>query len=387
MTTTRKRLTAIVTALALLFAALFALGGSYGKTAYALVPEYEENPHEYDALYYFTDYCQVVNPERLAHEFYNRDVIVDRQIDLDETKLAQMIQNGYFYGFNDFSVVIIDIKTFKPDPFLLYDLFYSLKWEQNCVTSFVTVYEYDQFNEEDGTYYDPWFMDCVDIFIDDSNYDRLNSFIDNSFQHLIDTNGTVDNTAYLIDGYLVDVGTERDLGDYPYYGDSNEGSEYIKNNFGADMDTLCTDSPFLGIFVKHLVCLVDPPYWYDPNRFESYKEIADVLKQKDIKLLVYMGGSRFVDILTWEVKRNDPFEFITGEADIPYINNICVFGFWELTRDFYEYFNIKAMAGELIPPIYILIVDYPYNDDGLLPVITDSELSEMYGNEWDDAAY
>ena len=381
MTTTEKRLSIAATALALLVAVLFAMGGIFGTSAHALAPEYNEDPYYYD-IYYFTDYYQVIEPARLEEEFDGRHVFVDRQKDLDETKFADMIQNGYFYGLNSDSVVIIDIKTFKPDPYVLYDLFYNLKSEQNCRTIFVSIYEYNQ-TEEDGTQYDPWFMEHVDKFIDDSNYDRLNSFIYNSFRDIYNARDTVDNTAYIIDGYLVDVGTECDLGD------DGVPDDYIQNNFGADMDTLCADSPFLGILVKQLICWLETPYIYDPNYYNSYEEIAQKLRDDyDIRLLIHMGGNKFVDILTWEVcERNNACDFIGESSDAQKsIDKVYVFGFWQLTQDFYDYLELSATIGEPLPTIYILIVDYPYNDDGILPMITDSSLANIYGREWDESA-
>ena len=377
MTTTEKRLSIAATALALLVAVLFAMGGIFGTSAHALAPEYNEDPYYYD-IYYFTDYYQVIEPARLEEEFDGRHVFVDRQKDLNETQFANMIQNGYFYGLNSDSVVIIDIKTFKPDPYVLYDLFYNLKVEQNCKTIFVSVYEYNQ-TEEDGTYYDPWFMEHVDKFIDDSNYDRLQSFIYNSIANIYDARGTVDNTAYIIDGYLVDVGTERDLGD-----GNGVPDDYIQNNFGADMDTLCADSPFLRIFLEKLMGRLKWGYEYN-----NYEDIAYKLREDHcVKLLVHMGGNKFVDILTWEVcERNNACDFI-GELNDEQksIDNVAVFGFWHMTQDFYDYLELSAIIGEPLPTIYILIVDYPNNEDGLLPVITDSSLAKAYGREWDESA-
>lgn len=383
MTTTEKRLSIAATAMALLLAVLFAMGGIFGTSAHALAPEYNEDPYYYD-IYYFTDYCQAIDPARLEEEFDGRRVFVDRQKDLDETKFANMVQNDYFFDSVLSNIVIIDIKTFKPDPYLLYDLFERLKADQNCMTVFVTSYEYDRLiSEEDGTYYDPWFKDSVDIYIDDSNYDRLRTFIDNSFSDMNFAN----NTAYIIDGYLVDVGTERDLGDgngVPDYGDDGEGSDYIKNNFGADMDTLCADSPFLRIFLEKLIDRIDRSYVY-----KDYEDIAFNLRQYyGVKLLVHMGGNKFVDILTWEVcEQSNPFDFTVESYDEQKcIDNVCVFGFWRLTQDLYDYFELRLLAGEQVPSIYILIVDYPNNDDGILPVITDSSLAKVYGREWDGAA-
>lgn len=377
MTTTRKRISIAATALALLLAVLFAMGGTFGTSAHALAPEYNEDPYYYD-VYYFTDYCQVIEPARLEEEFDGRHVLVDRQKDLDETKFADMIQNGYFNGLNSDAIVIIDIKTFKPDPYVLYDLFYNLKVEQNCRTIFVSIYEYNQ-TEDDGTQYDPWFMEHVDKFIDDSDYDRLQTFIDNSFSDISQPNGSVNNTAYIIDGYLVDVGTERDLGD-----GNGMPDDYIQNNFGADMDSLCADSPFLRIFLEKLMWRLYLGYEYD-----NYEDIAQYLREScKVRLLVHMGGNKFVDILTWEVcEQSNPFDFmVESDDELTRIDNVAVFGFWRLTQDFYDYFELRLLTGEQIPSIYILIVDYPNNEDGLLPVITEPWLAEAYGREWDESA-
>lgn len=383
MTTTRKRLTAVCAALALILTSIFTVGGLFGKQAHALVPEYTG---DFETIYYFTDYCQAVDPITLAKQFPDRSIVVDRQTELNESKLREMVyEEGYFYGLNNWTFIVIDIKTFKPDPVLLYDIFFSLNVEQDCRTAFVTVYEYNQY-EEDGTTYDPWFMDYVDIYIDDSDYDRLKSFTFNAFRHTFNNNGTVNNTAYIIDSNLVDIGTERDLESDPFIGGvDDEGNRYDNNNFGADLETLCKDSAYLDIFVKELACWKEMPDNYDPNYFDTYDKILDALISPEnyVKILVYMGEDKYVDILTWDIYLcNDVFEFINGEPDEDYyINNVVAFGFINFTHEFYDYFYNKVCAGEPIPSIYAVIVDYPY-DDGILPVITDDALEALYGLEW-----
>ena len=53
---------------------------------HALVPEYTG---DFETIYYFTDYCQAVDPITLAKQFPDRSIVVDRQTELNESKLRE----------------------------------------------------------------------------------------------------------------------------------------------------------------------------------------------------------------------------------------------------------------------------------------------------------
>ncbi len=344
----KKRLMVVVMSLALFLTGIFAVGGIDSKKADAFSPNYNGDPY---TIYYFTDYYPTVTYDELVNEFGSYNVVYDRQF-ITESEFTEMVYNGYFEGF-DFGtcVVIIDIKTFMPDSYVLYDLFFDLQQNQGCITAFVSIYS-------DSEYYDSAFLEYVNVFVNDGELVRLKNFLYNSFYDLYYRDGTVDSTTYMIDGCLVD----------------------IYNLFGADMDTLCSTSPFLRVFLEQLILRLEGSY------YSSYEEIADRLRDDHaIKLLVYnVYDGYFVDILTWNIYSYYDIDQIKSEGAAT--DFVCAFGFWSFNYNYYQIlWNIQYGEGYDIP-IYALAID-PVNYDPMgLNVITEWELGEEYGFEWYDEA-
>lgn len=335
----KRKFVAIILAAAALFAGIFTVGWIPNQKAGALAPGYKGEP---ETIYYFTDYYQTVTYKELKAEFGSYHILYDRQT-VNEQEFADMVYNGYFEGFNfGTCVVIIDIKTFKPDSCVLYELFSDLQQNQGCITAFVTIYS-------KSDYTDTTFLDYVNIFINDWEMTRLKNFLNNAFIDLVNRNGTINSTAYLIDSYLVDV----------------------NNFYGADINTLCNHSLFLQMFLKQLY------YRFGGSGDPTYEEIANLLRDYySVKLLVYLGGAGFVDILTWQ----------TYSADNTDTTFTCAFGFWKFTDSYYTLLNLLKGAGSGISPIYALLVDPICYDPLGLDITTNSELGAMYGYEWNDDA-
>lgn len=346
----KKKLLIVIISLVLLLTGVFVTGGIDNKKADALSLNYTGEPN---TIYYFTDYYPTVTYDELVSEFGSYNVVYDRQT-ITELEFTDMVYNGYFYGFDyGTCVVIIDIKTFMPEPQVLYDLFFDLQENQGCITAFVSIYN-------DGEYGDNAFLEYINVFVNDGELVRLKNFLNNSFRKKTKMDGTVDSTTYLIDGYLVDI-------------------HYF---WGADMDTLCNTSVFLKIFLEHLVLQLNDNY-----RYNSYEEIAEILRDEkhSIKLLVYdENNGYFVDILRWNIYYYYNIEqLMRGEPETKFV---CAFGFWEFTYNYYQLlWDIQHVEGYDIT-VYALVID-PVNYDPMgLNIITDLDLNEEYGYELDDEA-
>lgn len=336
-------------AFALLVAGLASFGVFSETNASALTPDYNGDP---DTIYYFSDYYPTLTYEELENEFGWYNIVIDHQY-VDEQEFYDMIHDGYFWGFDyDTCVVIIDIKTFMPDPYELLDLFAMLK-SQGCITVYVSIYdEYD--------YSDTEFLEFLDVFVNDYQFDRLQSFIYNALYDYkwMYRDGDLFDTGFIIDGNLIDV------------------EEY----FGDDMDTLCENSPFLRYFLYYLRWFMGIRY----DEFENYQELADMLRDwYAIQIYVHVGGNEYVEILSWTTY------YFDCVYDVP-SSQLCVFGFWKLDDDFYRFlYEAQYEYGYYsdFMPIYILEAEpIDYSEFGLQVITDDVELSEWYGIEWHEAA-
>lgn len=331
---------------ALVFAMLIAcvaFFGSTGQNAQALSPDYTGTQN---TIYYFYDLYPTISPERLTAEFGTYTIVYDRQIS-DQQYFTTLVNNGYFSGFAEACVVIIDIKTFKPSPAVLLDLFYSLKEEQMCVTAFATVYAQNDYSETD-------FLDYVDSFLC-VNFDALDHFFDfvisdfdaNALENADPpTSSAWDRLAGCV--FLLD---NREICSYA----TLIGSQR------PDIVTLCAASPYLTHFLERLANYIDP------NHIYSIPEIAEKLMEQGVKLLVYVPDYNdevlfeFVDILTWTRYTSQQFQ------DEILSNPVCALGIWSFTHAFYQYLcNIWQPESTVF--IYAMKVDPIIYDPEGLPV-------------------
>ena len=313
----KNRLVFVIMSLVLFVTGIFSMGGIDTKKANALSSEYNGEPN---TIYYFTDYYPTLTYNDLTSEFPNYNVVYDRQF-IGESQFTNMVNNGYFSGFDyGTCVVIIDIKLFKPNPYVLYNLFSNLQQQQGCITAFVSAYA-------ESAYNDISFLNHVNVFVRDEDFIGLRNFFAYAFEDLDSGNVMMDSTTYLIDGNLVNI--------YSF--------------FDEDMDTLCAGSPFLRFFLEELIV------WLEIDFYDTYEQIADELRSDfpEIKILVYdVNNDYFVDILTWNVYSYNAIRQQIREGDLD--DAICAFGFWEFTDGFYEILYDIQYAEEYDIPIYVL---------------------------------
>ena len=298
------------------------------------------------AIYYFNDYYPTVTKSEMQDEFLGMNIVYDHQW-VDYYSFNNLIDNEYFSRVATNSVAIIDIKTFIPDTSYLSDLFFYLKNEKQCKVMFVSAYALSDFDSND-------FMDYVDGFFK-SNFERLRSFLRNALTDLAQANGTIYDTAILIDGRLIDTDT--------YYRD--------------DLEDIGDASPFLRYLAEELHNLFQP---YSPDA-DPY----DVFIDQSIQLLVHSGQEEFTEIKDWFTYSAGSVEELEEQTSWTYI---CAFGFWQLER---EYFNILLMGQDYIEAqlvtylkVYILEVDPFTPPSSLLDFLSDTELAYLYGEEYNE---
>lgn len=319
-----------------------AIFGGAGQNAQALSPDYTGTPN---TIYYFYDLYPTISPERLSAEFGTYTVVYDRRIS-GQQSFTTLVNDGYFSGFAEECVVIIDIKTFMPAPMVLLDLFYSLKMEQECVTVFASVYAQIDYSETD-------FLDFVDSFLC-VNFDALDQFFDfvisdfdaNALENADPpTSSAWDRLANRV--FLLD---NREVCLYATLIDSQR----------LDIVALCEASPYLAHFLERLANYIDP------NNIYGLPEIAEKLMEQGVKLLVYVPNYNnevpfaFVDILTWETYESEKLQ-----NDDIMTKPICAIGIWNFSYKYYQFLCDHQQFIDL--RIYAMVVDpIIYDPDGLL---------------------
>lgn len=339
MATIKKFFISVALAFVMMFTGITALCGMESKQAKALTTTYSGQSN---TIYYFSDFYPTIDHTSMVDAFGTYNIVYDRQ-NVGEFTFTDMVANGYFSGFGNNCVVIIDIKGFRAPAGLLQVLFSSLK-NQGCKTMFVTVYTQQ-------SYAGSAFLNYVDVFYE-SDFGKLRTFVHNS---IIDMqaqigNESLENTCFLLDGNLINI--------------SNDYS----------MDLLCSNSIFLRIFMEELASILGITY-------STYSEILDELQ--GVTLLIHKGNDQYVDIST-EVNEARGFLYTADSVgSLIGIENffweyICAVGFWELDGDFYDFLLDGQETLDSLP-IYLLEADpFNYSDEGL-QIISDSELADAYG--------
>ena len=121
MKTCTKRIATALLALLVLFSGILALTASRPQKADANAAEAATAQ-----IYYFTDYYPTIPYEELESKFGGLQIaFVHDYIDVETFNL--MVEKGYFSQYMNSSVVVMDIKTFMPEPDYLEKLFGQLK--------------------------------------------------------------------------------------------------------------------------------------------------------------------------------------------------------------------------------------------------------------------
>lgn len=285
-----------------------------------------------DTIYYFTDYYSTVKISNLKDKFPNKTVTLDHQY-IDISTFDSMVNNNYFSNFNSTTCVVIDIKTFKPNDTTLYNLYTDLKNNQNAYTVFVSPYKIDSYSNDS-------FIDYVDKYFTDSQFERLTKFVNGALDHYFD-NYQVDNSTYLIDSDLLNIDEIMGLKDL-----------YFEK------------SPFVELFLQKLADMNELSY-------QSFDELLSKLELKKIKILAYSKiSSNYKDLISENVYQ---FNSISSLLSTTNASNICAFGFWNLSKDFYYKLLTLTTNSNFNLPIYVMEVEELKNGPGL-SVISDTML-------------
>ena len=312
--------------------------------AKALSPDYTGDPY---TIYYFSDYYPSIDVTTMFDLYGNSyGIVYDRQ-QITYQDFHNLITGNYFTGFSDHCVVIIDIKTFKPDSNDLLSLFYNLKILQGCKTVFVTTYNLSSYNNIS-------FEDYVDVFYT-SDLSAINDLGSRALENIGYDTGDYANSVFLIDRQLFNV----------------------NNYFGQDMNYICENNGF----ICNLILTLANYYSVDTTGYD-YNEIANELRiNYNIKIIVYDSNYILYDILTWSMYIADSIEDLRGElsedSSNPY--HFIAIGISELDSFFYNLLLEEQQINDL--PVYLLEADpIIWGDDGVT-IISDSEYSN---NEEED---
>ena len=323
------RLVSALMALLLFFTAFASFGA---VKANATTDQISYNNVYTSDIYYFYDLYPTLNPVDSNAIFPSANLYYDRN-HVSAQDFSQMVHYGYFSGFDGGDVVIIDIKTFKPD-FSILELLFEPIHDDGAITIFVSTYSQSIFMSGAYPYVDFYFETDLGNL---KNFVR-NSFLDASDKQICPTS----DATILLDNNLINV------------------NEYEN----ASIDELCAVSPYLRFIMKALTVGISVPE--DPS---SYNGFVTGLTNSNVQLIVYTDTT-FVNILTWE----------TVDSPLLCLNNGFAIGFWEFEESFYSYlYNLKQQRPNF--PIYVFEAELiEYSEDGL-PINSASDLEEVYSRE------
>ncbi len=282
-------------------------------------------------IYYFSDSAPAFG--EIFDSYIGLNVTYDIQYLLTPQELTYMLYSGYFWGFNqnNMNIVIIEIKTIKPDPVVLENLFECLKL-QGCKVMFISPYqpEFGDLSFADAS------MPC--------DMDKYSRFLKNTIKTMLSANGILENTTILIDGRFIGIdgvpesyniaelcaasSTLRRLLLYMFYNcntaaekdfekDMYEGIwDLSQNILGSDNRSdhnYFHDSTKISDYIDFWKDLYTNGYEYINNfqldtnsTFTSgrknkiglyYNDIVNVLNGRNINILAHVGGTLYVDIL------------------------------------------------------------------------------------------
>lgn len=305
--------------------------------------ETEETIRYSDTIYYFFDYYPTIRHSEMEKAYTNKNIVYDRSQDCSYSNFTNYLgAYGYFDKFDSSCMVIIDIKMFKPEAAHLLELFTLLK-EQGCCTMFISTYE-------EGAFSGGEFFEYVDRFIK-TDFTRLEDFIDELLVDERGTDETITNTAFFIDGNLVDI--------HPDHFQSAE--------------VLCQQSLFLRIFMERLYYIIEC------DNIIGILTIDDFLRYLDmINVSVFVHDvvcDTYINIYTGNIYTGDNVSDCLNATEKVY-TKACSIGFWELPSSFYR-FLYNSINLSLPVNNYVMEADPIVYVEGGLPIITDKDLLEV----------
>ena len=331
MKTTKNFLIVIITTVMVVLTGFGSAGGATKKVN-ALSADYPKTNTPMTNIYYFSDSSPAFG--EIFDSYIGLNVTYDIQYLLTPQELTYMLYSGYFWGFNqnNINIVIIEIKTIKPDPVVLENLFECLKL-QGCKVMFISPYqpEFGDLSFADAS------MPC--------DMDKYSRFLKNTIKTMLSANGILENTTILIDGRFIGIdgvpesyniaelcaasSTLRRLLLYMFYNcntaaekdfekDMYEGiwdlSQDILGSDNRSDHNYFHDSTKISDYIDFWKDLYTKGYEYINNfqldtnsTFSSgrknkiglyYNDIVnELLNVRNINILAHVGGTLYVDIL------------------------------------------------------------------------------------------
>lgn len=333
MKKTSTFLTAIVMTLTMILAVFSSYSGSVNQAS-ALPLDYKPQS---DSIYYFYDYYPTVGYNTLCDMYSDYYIYYDyKPVNRDE--FNELVgdaktpnEESYFWGFDENTIVIIDIKKFLPSPDTLDLLALILLRDQNCDLIIVTS-SYDKYNYPHQTL--P--MSGV-VFIKD-NGEAVKEITDKLIDEISNTPFSRNQYRILLDNNLVG----------------------IDDNYAGELEQLYKDS----LAVRSLFTAL--------TRIEDFGGLFDyyvsMLKEEHgIKILVHIQDRMFIDILA-----NDRY-IIDSFRDIQFQNYedeyetypAAAMSFLRLNPDFYDLL-LEFQSTDPDFPVFVIERDpIEFSDDGL----------------------
>jgi len=280
------------------------------------------------------------------------DIVYEHQW-IDSQTFNALASNGHFTCFDPGCVVIIDIKTFKPNETVLSAIFSQLETLQ-CISVFVSSYTLSEFS-------DTSFASYLDLFYP-SDFSRLDTFFSDVLEQIFPEEEILQNTAILIDG------------------------DCLNFNFGpnANLNGLLSQPPFMTRFLNLLLERLQNLY---PNVFSQYDttDALNYLHSQNVNIFIHIGNDKYVSLcgLLTATGDDNVYEQIdsvsmlptTGDSSYDYVYAI---GFLALNGNFYDFLYQDQSS---ITAIFIMDTEIPEYGEGGLPASFASEMSEPSNEE------
>jgi len=275
----------------------------FSVNTHALPPDYEPDlENGYPTMYYFNDYYPEVDHCTMAALYPEYHVCYDHQR-IDSQAFDTLVGSGYFYGFDAGSVVIIDIKTFKPDEDTLEDLFYYLKNSYSCTTVFVSTYNQTDFTSTTVFQNLDLFVRSYHSEIDEAILDILSEIF---------SGGDFSNKAIFLDELTIDISTLTINGTYAH--------------------SLLNNSPFISRLLSHISTMI----LNQSNVSVIGYSVLEYLHLNNTHIFVHDGNGGYFDLYSGtSYEATDP-SVIQGAIGCNWTNTYAI-GFWSLDPDFYDF--------------------------------------------------
>jgi len=301
---------------------------------------------EDETIYYFYNHTPVLSPTRVGALGFN--VVYDHQPGLTQESFSSMVANGYFNGFGNNCIVVLDICQLPISSSVLEVLFNNLINTQGCKVIFATNVQTADYSAYDQDVFK--LIDTVNAVTSsgDELCDKFNDFIVKSLSNF---NGSasipsLSSAVILLDGSYLDT-----------------------NMYIDSFSNICNTSVTIKAIVDNLI-----PYIIGGNSYTSpfdYAYVANNLFAEKVKLLIHTGGTNFVDIVTQTTYTEANMLDLRSFGSSP-CEKVCAIANWTMDDDLYDFLFENQQAEDF--PVYLYEVNpISYGSNGL-SVITDTAL-------------